>query len=69
MAALSVVVLEPGRKGGGAFVVGEEGLAIGPLGGQGPVEALYLPFCQGQCARMKICLIPVAEHSCRSEYR
>ena len=35
MAALSVVVLEPGRKGGAALGVGLEGLPVGPLDQQG----------------------------------
>ena len=37
-----VVVIEPGRKGIGAFVVGGEGLSVGPLGLEGAVEPLYL---------------------------
>ena len=39
---MSVVVLEPGCKGGGAFVVVGEHVAVGPLGLQGSVEALDL---------------------------
>ena len=34
-------------QGGGALVVVGEGVAVGPLGGQGAVEPLDLPFCQG----------------------
>jgi hypothetical protein len=47
VATLSVVVLEPGRKGGGAFVVGEEDLPVGPLGLQGAVEAFDLAVLPG----------------------
>ena len=47
MAALSVVVLEPGCKGGCAVVVGEEDLAVGPLGEQGAVEAFDLAVLPG----------------------
>jgi hypothetical protein len=42
VAASSVVVLDPGGKGSCAFVVPGEGLAVGPLGGQGAVEAFDL---------------------------
>ena len=47
MAAFSVVVLEPGRKGSGALVVGGEDLAVGPLGGQGSVEPFDLAVLPG----------------------
>src|SRR3954453_22881966 len=40
--ASSVVVLDPRGKGGGAFVVVGEDLAVGPLGDQGAVEAFGL---------------------------
>ena len=42
VAAFSVVVLEPWRKGGDSLVVAGEGLSIGPLDGQGSIEALHL---------------------------
>ena len=42
MAASSVVVLQPGRKGGGSIGVAGEDLPVGPLGLQGAVEAFYL---------------------------
>jgi hypothetical protein len=41
VATLSVVVLEPWRKGCCSGVVIEKGLAVGPLGEQGSVQALY----------------------------
>ena len=47
VASFSVVVLEPGCKGGGAFVVAGEDLPVGPLGGQGAVEALDLAVLPG----------------------
>lgn len=50
MAAFSVVVLDPGCKGGGPGVVAGEGLPVGPLGLQGAVEALdfaVLPWAVG----------------------
>jgi hypothetical protein len=40
--SLSVVVLEPGRKGFSTFGVGGEGLLVGPFGLQGAVESLDL---------------------------
>jgi hypothetical protein len=42
VAASGVVVLDPGGKGGGAFVVAGEDLAVGPFGGQGAVEPFDL---------------------------
>ena len=47
MAASSVVVLEPGCQGCGAFVVAGEGLAVGPFGEQGAVEAFGFPVLPG----------------------
>ena len=47
MASSSVVELEPGRKGVGAFGVGGEDLAVGPLGGQGSVQSFDLPVLPG----------------------
>src|SRR5215210_3274793 len=47
VASSSVVVLEPGRKGGGALVVAGEDLPVGPLGLQGPVQPLDLPVLPG----------------------
>ena len=47
VAAVSVVVVEPGCKGGGAFVVAGEDVAVGPFGLEGPVEALDLPVLPG----------------------
>src|SRR3954447_12153858 len=43
----SVVVLDPGCKGGGALVVAGEGLPVGPLGGQRAVEAFDLAVLPG----------------------
>jgi hypothetical protein len=40
-------VLDPGGKGGGAFVVAGEDLAVGPLGGQGAVESFDLAVLPG----------------------
>ena len=48
MAAFSVVVLEQWRKGRCPVVVAGEDLSVGPFGGQGAVESLDLPVCQGQ---------------------
>ena len=48
---MSVVVLEPGRKGSGPFVVVEEDLPVGPLGEQGSVEALHFAVLPGIAAR------------------
>lgn len=42
VAALSVVVLNPRGNGGGAVIVTRECLPIGPLGGQGAIEAFSL---------------------------
>lgn len=42
MASFSVVVLDPGGKGGGACVVAGENLPVGPLGSQGAIEPLHL---------------------------
>ena len=47
MASSSVVVLEPGRKGVSAGLVGGEGLPVGPFGGENPVEALDLAVLPG----------------------
>jgi hypothetical protein len=47
VAALSVVVLDEGGKGGGSFLVAVEGLPVGPFGGQGPVESLDLAVLPG----------------------
>ena len=47
MTADSVVVLEPRCKGLCPFGVAGEGLAVGPLGGQGAVEALDLAVLPG----------------------
>lgn len=38
VAALSVVVIRPWRKGGCSLVVAGEDLSVGPLGGQSAVE-------------------------------
>ena len=48
VATLSVVVLEPGRKGCGAVVVAEVDAPVGPLGEQSPVESLDLSVLPGQ---------------------
>lgn len=50
VAAFIVVVVEPGCKGGCAVVVGGEGLAVGPLGGQGAVQALDFAVFPGGSA-------------------
>ena len=50
MASDSVVVLEPGRKGGGSLAVGGKCLPVCPLGGQGAVVSLHfavLPWTVG----------------------
>src|SRR3954454_6710115 len=47
VAASSVVVLDPGGKGGGALVVAGEDLAVGPLGDQGAVEPFDLAVLPG----------------------
>ena len=47
MAAFSVVVLEPGRKGGCSLLVAGEDLPVGPLGLQGAVEAFDLAVLPG----------------------
>src|SRR5918998_5509024 len=47
VAASSVVVLEPGGKGGGALVVAGERLPVGPLGDQGAVESFDLAVLPG----------------------
>jgi len=39
VAALSVVVLQPGGKGLGSLVVAGEDLPVGPFGGEGAIEA------------------------------
>src|SRR5690242_1284896 len=43
VASSSVVVLEPGGKGGGALGVGGVDASVGPLAGKGAVQALHLP--------------------------
>jgi hypothetical protein len=40
VAALSVVVLDPGGKGCGALSVAGEGVSVGPFGLQGAIETL-----------------------------
>src|SRR3954447_8515652 len=47
VAASSVVVLDPGGKGGGALGVAGECLPVGPFGGQGAVEAFDLAVLPG----------------------
>lgn len=42
MGASSVVVLQPWRKGCGPVTVACEHLAVGPFGGQGPVQSFDL---------------------------
>jgi hypothetical protein len=47
VAALSVVVLDPGRKGFGSGLVAGEDVSVRPFGLQGAVEALYFAVLPG----------------------
>ena len=60
MVSFMVVVIEPGRKGIGAFVVGGEGLSVGPLGLEGAVEPLYLSVGPWTVRLMNRCWAPMA---------
>jgi hypothetical protein len=44
---ISVVVLDPGRKSVVAGLVAREGLPVGPLSGEGPVEPFDFPVLPG----------------------
>lgn len=66
VAALSVVVLKPGREGGGSLVVAGEGLAVVSLL-RVRLRRSTLPFCQGQCGRMNFCRAPSAPMTPRSD--
>ena len=60
MAAFSVVVLDPGGKGLGAFLVAQINAAVGPFGGQGPVQALDFPVLPGAVRADEFLPDPVA---------
>ena len=60
VAAFSVVVLEPGGKGGGAVVVAGEDLPVGPFGGQGAVEPFDLAVLPWAVGRMNLWVAPRA---------
>jgi hypothetical protein len=64
VASLSVVLLEPGCKSLGSRGVAGEDLPAGPLGGQGPVEALELAVLPGAVGLDELLPGPDGGHCC-----
>jgi len=66
VAAFSVVVLEPGCKGGSPVVVAGECLPVGPFGGEGAVESFDLAVLPGAVGLDELLLDTVSGTHCSS---